>query len=154
MVLWKPHPERWIFLSRFLVYRFRASGHALSKVLSGIFLKPWLGLVLLLAVGNCALADELGLVVSDAWIREGPPNIRMMAGYLRIENTAKQPAHSARRQQRRLQFGRGSHHHYRERCCPDATCARTGYRAGAKGRTETWRHAPDVDEPKQSAQGW
>jgi copper(I)-binding protein len=52
-------------------------------------MKPLLGLVFLLVLGNCAIADELGLVVSNAWVREGPPGVRMMAGYLEIENATQ-----------------------------------------------------------------
>ena len=54
-------------------------------------MKPGLGLVFLLVLGNCAIADELDLVVSNAWVREGPPGVRMMAAYLEIENATLSP---------------------------------------------------------------
>jgi copper(I)-binding protein len=33
-----------------------------------------------------AAADETGLVVRDAWIREAPPGASVLAGYLQLEN--------------------------------------------------------------------
>ena len=52
-------------------------------------MRRWSLLVLLVAWVNCALAGELGLVVSNAWVRAGPPVSKMMAAYLRIENTSQ-----------------------------------------------------------------
>ena len=49
-------------------------------------MKSYIGLFLLYACGGCAIAGDLGMVSSNAWVREGPPGIRMMAAYLKLEN--------------------------------------------------------------------
>lgn len=44
----------------------------------------------LLAAAGCAQAAGR-LVVSEAWIREAPPQATMLAGYARLENTGDEP---------------------------------------------------------------
>ena len=43
--------------------------------------------VLILALTLCAAASEVGSVsVRDAWVRESPPGVAMMAGYMALRN--------------------------------------------------------------------
>lgn len=42
--------------------------------------------LLLVLLGAPASADEPVLTVADPWVREGPPNARVLAGYMLIRN--------------------------------------------------------------------
>jgi copper(I)-binding protein len=54
-------------------------------------LSSLMALTLLLTFVQCAQAASPAVAVSDAWIREAPPGVRMMAGYLKLENTGESP---------------------------------------------------------------
>ena len=43
-------------------------------------------LLLALLFTAATVADETGLVVRDAWVREAPPGASVLAGYLQLEN--------------------------------------------------------------------
>ena len=49
-------------------------------------MKLCLSIALLLVCSSYAIADELGVTSSNAWVREGPPGVMMMAAYLKLEN--------------------------------------------------------------------
>lgn len=50
-----------------------------------------LGLLAALALSHTVLnAAESTVAIRDAWVREAPPNVQVLAGYARIENTSNQ----------------------------------------------------------------
>ncbi len=48
-----------------------------------------IGLIFALALG-AALGQEAGVSVRDAWVRESPPGMAMMAGYMALRNNTSQ----------------------------------------------------------------
>ena len=48
------------------------------------------GLMLALSLVSAA-SEEAGVSVRDAWVRETPPGITMMAGYMELRNNTSQP---------------------------------------------------------------
>ncbi len=47
--------------------------------------------LLLVLMSITASAEDSGLTVADPWVREGPPNARVLAGYMMIENPSDRP---------------------------------------------------------------
>ena len=43
-------------------------------------------LFLTLLFSSSAIADNHSLMIHDAWVKEGPPSLKVLAGYLTIEN--------------------------------------------------------------------
>jgi len=48
------------------------------------------GLILALAF-TAATSEEAGVSVRDAWVRESPPGVAMMAGYMALRNNTSRP---------------------------------------------------------------
>lgn len=48
--------------------------------------KPLPGLLLCLFLGQAAAAGDAAIEIEDAWIRSAPPNVAVMAAYLRLIN--------------------------------------------------------------------
>ncbi len=51
---------------------------------------PITALLLLTLAGTTATAGESGLVIGEPWVREGPPNARVLAGYMILRNPTDQ----------------------------------------------------------------
>ncbi len=48
-------------------------------------------IVVILLLGQFAWAADQAIRINDPWIREAPPNARMLAAYMTIENLSSQP---------------------------------------------------------------
>ena len=48
-------------------------------------------LLLLIVLGTSVAAEQPALTVTDPWVREGPPNARVLAGYMLIRNPSDRP---------------------------------------------------------------
>src|SRR5688572_13888189 len=52
---------------------------------------PVLAALILALTLSAAASEEAGFSVRDAWVREAPPGVAMMAGYMALRNNTSRP---------------------------------------------------------------
>jgi copper(I)-binding protein len=54
------------------------------------FLSGFTGVIMLFALFSIACSGEHGISIDDPWVREAPPNVKVLAAYMSIKNASSE----------------------------------------------------------------